>query len=480
MAKGGELPETIGGYKIDFSKWREDVIATIEVEPNSAPYEPFYLKGVGKTEKQAFQNLEKEYNSMKKSSYVVTFSIDDSGWIKSKPISAYTEEQASNILYEAASMDGDVSILKIDKISMADGGGVGFEPYGETKGIYKVYYKADGKPQTEIWETKEMAVNTAKRYSSPKMQGEFTNVKVFDEDGSEVDYMLESKYARGGMLMHGFNDGDKVIEIYKGQGIVESNGIIVVVNPDNGTRFIIDLDESKPTGKKSMNMSMEQQLKSAKEYIDWVSKDKETPDTLVSVIKKYGTYGNYAKGGMLTDAKKEAILKKKGNIIIFKEVLEPTDEGRKSISVQGFVKSRKTGAVKIEGSAYDTQWFDSMQDLINAVDWSKWEVNKMAMGGTTKFKDKVQSIKASLLKRKKVSPKVQKDYGKTYSPKEAEDSAKRIAGSMVKKEKRQPRVSKMLEKMKKGTQLNKKKSTFKDRMKDLSIKIKERKSKSTK
>ena len=105
---------------------------------------------------------------------------------------------------------------------------------------------------------------------------------------------------------------------------------------------------------------------------------------------------------------------------------------------------------------------------------------KMAMGGTTKFKDKVQSIKASLLKRKKVSPKVQKDYGKTYSPKEAEDSAKRIVGSMVKKEKRKPRVSKMLEKMKKGTQLNKKKSTFKDRMKELSNKIKERKSKSTK
>jgi len=84
------------------------------------------------------------------------------------------------------------------------------------------------------------------------------------------------------------------------------------------------------------------------------------------------------------------------------------------------------------------------------------------------------------LKRKKVSPKVQKDYGKTYSPKEAEESAKRIAGSMVKKEKRQPRVSKMLEKMKKGTEIKKKKSTFKDRMKDLSTKIKERKSKTTK
>jgi hypothetical protein len=452
------------------------------------------------------------------------------------------ENEAKKYMYDLFEKNKDFS-LAIKKIAKSSG--VGFTPYGETKGIYKIYYKADGKPQTEIWETKEMAVNAAKRYSSPQMQGEYTNVKVFDEDGSEVDYMSEPKYVRGGMLMHGFNEGDKVIEIYKGQGIVESNGIIVVVNPDHGTRFIIDLDESKPTGQKSMNMSMEQQLKSAKEYIDWVSKDKETPDTLVSVIKDYGTYGRYAKGGMLTDAKKEAILKKKGNIIIFKEVLEPTDEGRKSIAVQRFVKSRKTGAVKLEGSAYDTQWFESMQDLINAVDWSKWESDKyakggelmkhkhnehitielieptnkgwkvkqiethsvrgrklstpkekvayfskeelsdlfeptMARGGRTKFKDKVESIKASLLKRKKVPLKVQKDYGKTYSPKEAEEAATRIAGSIVQKEKRKPRVSKILEKMKKGTQIKKKKSTFKDRMKQLSTKIKERKSKSTK
>ena len=58
---------------------------------------------------------------------------------------------------------------------------------------------------------------------------------------------------------------------------------------------------------------------------------------------------------------------------------------------------------------------------------------KMAMGGKVKFADKVKEVKASLLKRKKVSPKVQKDYGKTYSPKEAEESAKRIIGAQVKK-----------------------------------------------
>ena len=64
---------------------------------------------------------------------------------------------------------------------------------------------------------------------------------------------------------------------------------------------------------------------------------------------------------------------------------------------------------------------------------------RMAKGGVT-FSDKVSSIKSSLLKRKKVSPKVQKDYGKTYSPKEAEESAKRIAGSITAKEKLKARL----------------------------------------
>jgi hypothetical protein len=54
----------------------------------------------------------------------------------------------------------------------------------------------------------------------------------------------------------------------------------------------------------------------------------------------------------------------------------------------------------------------------------------MAMGAKVTFDDKVSSIKKSLLKKKTVSPKVQKDYGKTYNKKEALESAQRIAGAM--------------------------------------------------
>jgi hypothetical protein len=55
----------------------------------------------------------------------------------------------------------------------------------------------------------------------------------------------------------------------------------------------------------------------------------------------------------------------------------------------------------------------------------------MASGGKVKFSDKVKSVQESLLKRKKVSPKVQKDYGKTYSKAEAKESAQRIVGSRM-------------------------------------------------
>jgi hypothetical protein len=57
----------------------------------------------------------------------------------------------------------------------------------------------------------------------------------------------------------------------------------------------------------------------------------------------------------------------------------------------------------------------------------------MAKGGKVTFKEKVSAIKKSLLKTKKVAPKVQKDYGKTYSKNEALLAAQRIAGSIKSK-----------------------------------------------
>ena len=85
---------------------------------------------------------------------------------------------------------GDLSFsVKEAESKMAKGGEFGFKPYGKTKGKFKITYMADGKKQSETWETKEMAINNAKRYASPKMNGEYTNIKVFDENGKSVEYM---------------------------------------------------------------------------------------------------------------------------------------------------------------------------------------------------------------------------------------------------------------------------------------------------
>ena len=66
--------------------------------------------------------------------------------------------------------------------------------------------------------------------------------------------------------------------------------------------------------------------------------------------------------------------------------------------------------------------------------------NKMAKGGEmakkpAKFKDKVKAISKSL-DGKKVPKRLRKDYGTTYDKKESIDAAKRIAGSMAKKERK--------------------------------------------
>lgn len=66
---------------------------------------------------------------------------------------------------------------------LAGGGGVGFKPYGKTKGKFKITYMADGMKQSEIWETMEMAIDHAKRY---KRIDEFSQIEVFDESGKKI------------------------------------------------------------------------------------------------------------------------------------------------------------------------------------------------------------------------------------------------------------------------------------------------------
>ena len=70
------------------------------------------------------------------------------------------------------------------------------------------------------------------------------------------------------------------------------------------------------------------------------------------------------------------------------------------------------------------------------------KLKQFAMGGEVKFEDKVKSVKKSLLERKKVPENLQDEYGKTYSPKEAENAAKRIVGAQTYRERLMKRIKK--------------------------------------
>lgn len=75
---------------------------------------------------------------------------------------------------------------------------------------------------------------------------------------------------------------------------------------------------------------------------------------------------------------------------------------------------------------------DTARNYVMFVD-SLQEADRLGMGGKVKFKDKVKSISENL-KGRKVPKFLQKEYGKTYDKKwERDESARRIAGSQLKR-----------------------------------------------
>jgi len=152
-----------------------------------------------------------------------------------------------------------------------------------------------------------------------------------------------------------------------------------------------------------------------------------------SVVKKYkgkAKIYEYAEGGMMANGGKTSGVEwdkdedgYRTELGTFKINISPSTE-------RGYWDVYVSENKKSIGQKYDVYGIDKAKDeAYNIIS----NLYKMADGGVTSD-EKVKSISESLLKRKKVSPSVQKDYGKTYSKKEAVESAKRIAGAMRAKE----------------------------------------------
>ena len=72
-----------------------------------------------------------------------------------------------------------------------------------------------------------------------------------------------------------------------------------------------------------------------------------------------------------TKDKRIQFLKEKGSIITFKKPFYPsetTSRSRTQIIVQE-VNTHHSGGTKIMGLFYETPWFESLDDLLDAIDW---------------------------------------------------------------------------------------------------------------
>jgi hypothetical protein len=122
----------------------------------------------------------------------------------------------------------------------------------------------------------------------------------------------------------------------------------------------------------------------------------------------------YARGGMLKDN-----LEKELN-----RLLRQINSPRLSVYTKGDTSEEEMSRRRERASKIARK--DEILRVLNEID------SKMAMGGRTKFQDKVDSI-ADSLEGKRVSPKYRKLYGAKYDRSEAEMAGKRIAGAMRKK-----------------------------------------------
>ena len=225
-----------------------------------------------------------------------------------------------------------------------------------------------------------------------------------------IELAKDIKMAEGGMVEHGLKIGDKITTdmFWDNQ--------IVVENQKTKKRAQINLE----TGERKEEMGMGGDIASAEHNI----KQAKYGARLVGKQKNL----DVNKNGKL-DAEDFKMLRgekmaKGGNTQKAFEVILKNPNGGMTEKAILLAKTKEDASRK----ALNLKEYKQYGYVVRTV-----EEIKYAMGGKVKFEDKVKAVKESLLKRKKVSPKVQKDYGKTYNRKEALEAAKRIVGAQTAK-----------------------------------------------
>lgn len=276
-------------------------------------------------------------------------------------------------------------------------------------------------------------VDKAVKRKVKMVYGDYPDGEVFFSDGSNSSLKYVKKLEDGGLL--GYANGGSATSSVGGTSF--SNGDLSGIS---------DIDLSGGMFAKGGVVD----IKKIRKQYDENEDNNAHSENVVLLAKHFGTESDLRDARMIL-SKHEAI----GHLPSY--LAQERDELSRKLykkMVEASTKMAKGGVIKVGDMVRSTTFKDIEGEVLTKkgnmlfIKSSKKlpngdfqhevlridEVEKMAKGGMTSFNDKVKAISKKLLKGKKVSPKVQKDYGKTYNKKEALESAKRIAGAMRKKE----------------------------------------------
>lgn len=154
---------------------------------------------------------------------------------------------------------------------------------------------ADGGQMTDIERIlakyKAMESNKSKEDETREFLNKSWEGKNYDDYIMYSDqYKRGGKMAQGGVIQHGLQEGDSIVKEVDNKWLIikSKSGVFSVVDIEKGSRFIVGLDDSKTSGKRT---SVKAGVKQAMDYINYI---KST---------KMANGGTFANGGGLDDAK---------------------------------------------------------------------------------------------------------------------------------------------------------------------------------
>ena len=272
------------------------------------------------------------------------------------------------------------------------------------------------------------------KYNEGLEDGDYKTLEKAKNELESIGYTFDYDLGGGAFNLRKMEEGDSMNPMADGgktATIDELSSMSFRNNYDDYEMVVISKELDKDGGKmvKDRFMVSAHDIDEAKKIATdlWKKQFGQTDLSIVKVMSaeayKHNYMGKMADGGETDEKFGYHVINKNATL----------KDGTKVFVADGTMRYPHPDGVGVPGIYYSVTYPNGEQGYERWADLVFYK-NKMAMGGKTKFADKVKSIQTSLLKRKKVAPSVQKDYGKTYNKAEAKEAATRIVGAMTAKE----------------------------------------------